>query len=100
MIFRSVDGTFSFTYTGAATSGVSSEQPSPVPSVIESESASPEPSDVVSAVAIATPVIAAPTAVAYDAAPNEAPKNKTWIYLGVFALVIIAGGLVYLRRKK
>lgn len=95
-----VDGTFSFTFTGAATSEVSSPQPSSSPSMLESKTASPEPSEVVSAVAIATPLVAVPTAVAYSVQSSKDSQSKLWIYIGLAALIIVAFGLFVLRRKK
>lgn len=81
-----VDDSITFTYTAAAVSVVSTS--APVPDVTAMATDTPT--------LIATPM---PMAV-NDAELGEQPENKTWIYVGVGAFLIIAGGWLFLRQKK
>lgn len=85
-----VDDSFTFTYTAAAVSDVATGSPSE------------EPSGQVTAMASDMPtIVATPMPVnAVDSELGEQPESKTWIYVGLAAFVIIAGGLLFLRRNK
>ena len=80
-----VDDSFTFTYTAAAVSAASG---APTPDVTALGSDTPT--------LVATPM---PMAIA-DEELGEQPESKTWIFVGVGAFVIIAGGLLFIRRNK
>lgn len=81
-----VDDSITFTYTGAATSVSSTDAPTPE----------------VTALATDTPtLIATPMPISNsDEALSEQPDDQSWIYVGLGSFVIIAGILLFLRRKK
>ena len=81
-----VDDSFTFTYTAAAVTAVSSGEPTPDVTALGTDTPT----------LIATPM---PIAIA-DEELGEQPESKTWIYVGLGSFVIIAGGLLFLRRNK
>lgn len=85
-----VDDSFTFTYTAAAVSDVATGSPSEEPTGQVTAMAS----DMPTVIATAMPVTAE------DGELGEQPESKTWIYVGLGAFVIIAGGLLFLRRNK
>jgi methionine-rich copper-binding protein CopC len=80
-----VEGTFSFTYTASAESGLPSEEPSPEVSALATEMPT---------------VIASPMPILLDEELGEQPESKTWIYVGIGSFLVIAGGWIVLRRRK
>lgn len=81
-----VDDSITFTYTGAATSVSSTDAPTP---------------EVTTFVTDAPTLIATPMPIAInDEELGEQPDNNTWIYVGLGSFFIIAGSLLFLRRKK
>lgn len=81
------DGSLSFTYTAAATSGVASETPAPQ----ESMTADATPIPVDGPVVIATP-LAMPT----TATPAQ---SRNWLPIGLGLLVLIGGAWAMTRKK-
>lgn len=81
-----VDGTLLFTYTAAAVSVSPSDMPSTDVTALASEMPT----------LIATPM---PMAID-DEELGEQAESKTWIYVGVGAFIVIAGSLLFFRRKK
>lgn len=80
-----VEGTFSFTYTASAESGLPSEEPSPEVSALATEMPT---------------VVASPMPILLDEELGEQPESKTWIYVGIGSFLVIAGGWIVLRRRK
>lgn len=81
-----VDSTFSFTYTAAAVS----VSPSNAPSTDVTAFASDTPTVISTAMPLAI----------NDEELGEGSESKTWIYVGLGAFVVIAGGLFFVRRNK
>ena len=88
-----VDDSFSFTYTAAAVAEAASADPSALPT----DSVTAMPTDMPTVMVTGLPLATGDDDA--DALGEEA-EGKTWILVGVIAFVVIASGLLFMRRKK
>ena len=89
-----VDSSFSFTYTAAAVTDMPATSPSGQPTDQVTAMASAVATDMPTVIATAMPATTSVDEL------GEQPESKTWIYVGLISFVIIAGGLLFLRRNK